>query len=80
MTAVAAIVVIGLIVGLYAVLHGSSPAAHAGCVDVPAAHSVGGGSYEICGARAARWCSAAANRDDWLGSAAQSRCRRAGYP
>jgi hypothetical protein len=80
MTAVAAIVVIGLVVGLYAVLHDSSPKAQAGCIEVPAAHSVGGASYQVCGDRAGRWCRSAANRDDWLGSAVRDRCRRAGYP
>jgi hypothetical protein len=80
MTAVAAIVLVGLVVGLYAVFHDSSPTAHAGCIDVPATHSVGGASYRVCGDRATRWCRSAATRDDWLGSAAQNPCRRAGHP
>ena len=42
MSVIAAIVVIGLVVGLYSVLHDSSPEAQAGCIEVPAAHSVGG--------------------------------------
>ena len=79
MSVIAAIVVIGLVVGLYSVLHDSSPEAQAGCIEVPAAHSVGGASYQICGDSAARWCRFAATRDDWLGSAVQGRCRRAGY-
>jgi hypothetical protein len=79
MTAVAAIVIVGLVIGLFAVLGGSSPPAAAGCVDVPAAHSVGGGSYEICGDRAALWCRSESARDDWLASAARDRCARAGY-
>jgi hypothetical protein len=80
MTAVAAIVLVGLAVGLYAALHDGSPKAEAGCINVPAAHAVGGATYQVCGGDVARWCRAAATRDDWLGSAVRERCRRAGYP
>jgi hypothetical protein len=80
MTVVAAIVAIGLIVALYAVLHDGSPAARAGCIAVPAAHSVGGASYQVCGDRATRLCRSTATRHDWLGSAVRDRCGRAGYP
>jgi hypothetical protein len=79
MTAIAAIVLVGLAVALFAALDHGSSEAQAGCLEVPAAHSVGGATYEVCGGDVARWCRSAATRDDWLGSSLQSRCRRAGY-
>jgi hypothetical protein len=78
MGAVAAIVAIGLIAGLYAVLH-DSPKAQAGCIQIPAAHAVGGATVKACGADAIGWCRSTADRRDWLGSAVQDRCGRAGY-
>ena len=80
MTAVAAVVLVGLAVALFAALDGGSSEAKAGCIEVPAAHAVGGATYDVCGTEVARWCRSAGARDDWLGSTLQQRCRRAGYP
>jgi hypothetical protein len=79
MTAIAAIVLVGLAIALFAALHDGSSKADAGCIDVPATHSVGGATYQVCGADVARWCRSAATRDDWLGSSLRPRCRSAGY-
>jgi hypothetical protein len=80
MTAVAAIVLVGLAIALFAAIHDGSSKAESGCIEVPATHAVGGATIKACGADAVRWCREAETRDDWLGNAVGPRCRRAGYP
>jgi hypothetical protein len=79
MTAVAAVVVVGIAAALFAVVHDGSPKAASGCIEVPATHAVGGATITACGSEAVRWCHLAARRDDWLGRAVRPRCRSAGY-
>ena len=80
MTAIAAIVVVGLAIALFAAIHDGSSKADSGCIEVPATHAVGGATITACAGDALRWCREAATRDDWFGKAVQPRCRRAGYP
>jgi len=78
--AVAAVLVVALAGGvLFAILHGGSSKAGAGCIEVTAAHSTGGATVKACGAGAARWCRSAAGRHDAFGREVLARCREAGY-
>jgi hypothetical protein len=76
---VAAVVLVGAAVALYAALHHGTPKAATGCVDVVAASTTGGATLHACGADAVRWCRSQAGRTDRAARVTLAACARAGY-
>ena len=77
--AVAAALALAVAVVLYVALQGDgSSAAKPGCIDVTAAHTVGGATLHACGSEAANWCRSSEVRSRRYTGLAQA-CRKAGY-